>query len=260
MIRVGHDHVDRAGGIRFNQLFQMSTGRRNAGFRLQFTDDLHSRPQDKVVEESVVLDDRLASQWLGLLVPFGGLDLPARQECVEVLLVHATATAVSAPKRIGDGARHRGHVVPVEDEVRVSFWVNVALRAAHLVGLLDEIDELGEIDEPFGSRHDLRVVGLPDERRHKPDLQRGAIDDEKVRLAQLADERGARHHEMRIFITLGEGGHAGLVLCDLPHQRRDVGIRDHDLGLGVGGNGECEADRGCDQKTCHHGFHGNFSD
>jgi hypothetical protein len=107
------------------------------------------------------------------------------------------------------------HIVPVEDEVRVSLRVDVALGAAHLVGLLDELDELGQIDEAFGARHDLRIVGLPDERRHEPDLERAAIDDEKVCLAQLADERGARHHEMRILITLGQGGDIDLVFGNL---------------------------------------------
>ena len=136
-----------------------------------------------------------------------------------------------------------------------SLRVDVALGAAHLVGLLDQLDSLGQIDEAFGARNDLRIVGLSDERRHEPDLERAAIDDEKVCLAQLADERGARHHEMRILITLGQGGDIDLVFGNLGDDGPNVGIGDNQLGLGLGRDGECETDRDREQSACYHQLH-----
>src|SRR5205814_8235255 len=90
---------------------------------------------------------------------------------------------------------------------------------------------------PLGSRLNLRVAALLDERRQPADLQLASDDDEEVRLLQLEDEARLRLDEMWILIAFRDRLDGDAIAADLARNRRQIFGRGDDIQLALGPRG-----------------------
>ena len=131
--------------------------------------------------------------------------------------------------------------------MRIAERVDIAHRTRDLSsGYLENLRLERRVEIPLGSRLNLRVAALLDERRQPADLQLAADGDEHVGLLKLEDEARLRLDEMRILIAPGDRFDRDAVAADFAANRREIFGRRNDVQFAL-------RERGCARSNSNRG-------